>query len=468
MSIDNEVQSRDEIVMSDEDAEIVGLMNKVELMKKERSVLWLREFKEWMDLASENPVEQSKYIGSTFYPRSENLSKTRTSQRLVGESLRYVSDSVQASGDESSTNVLESDSSLHSHQYIDLIGLMGVAGGANQGGTGRTDPKEDHVKAPSERSSSLPAQTKSSLADMFTNQISFRSISPLTAIDSISESHSSAQPGSPPQYREDILHRRQYLEEEILQLSAESYSVASSDSVTSCSDDDICAFGPMSDIDQLLNEKCSKTIAESHPGLETFEDKYYEKRHRISPVRGNGHSSADPSYSKTADMQNSIDSDRQSCGNDGPKVHDVAIPYVLNEEDELPNKKKGKRKSKRRYVSLLGENNAVGKIETSHKSNGDSDFDETGTEMEQQSRSFDGSGIQEVDEKNCMIPSISRTQGNEDAHRTFLVNGSSRGSDDFIEDYFNSNVADSRNQEICRQYMCCHCILEMDSMSTER
>ena len=44
VSIDNEVRSREETALSDDDAEIVDLMNKVELMKKERSVLWLREF----------------------------------------------------------------------------------------------------------------------------------------------------------------------------------------------------------------------------------------------------------------------------------------------------------------------------------------------------------------------------------------------------------------------------------------
>ncbi|XP_024020885.1 uncharacterized protein LOC21392153 isoform X3 [Morus notabilis] len=469
VSIDNEVQSREEIVMSDDDAEIVDLMNKVELMKKERSVLWLREFKEWMDHAHENVMDHNKYIGTTLYPGRENLSKTWVSERNVSESLRYVSDSVQASGDESSTNVMESDSSLHSHQYIDQIGLMGVTGGANPSGSGRTDLKEEHVKSsPYERSSSLPAQTKSLLADTFANQLSFRSISPLIAIDSISESHSSAQPGSPPHYREDILHRRQYLEEEILQLSAESYSVASSDSNTSCSDDDICAFGPMSDIDQLLNEKCSNAIVERHPGLKPFEDEYYERRHRISPVRENGQCSADPSSNKTSDMQNSIDSDRQTCGNDGPEAHDCKITHVLNEEDDLPNKRKGKRKTKRRVVSLVEEKNAVGKIVTPQKSNGDFDLHGTEAEIEQHSRSFDRSDLQEVDEKKQIIPSIVITQRNEDAHRSPSVNWSCREIDDFIEDHFNSNVADSRNHEICVQYMRCHCILEMDSMSTER
>mgnify|MGYP007088642584 CR=1 FL=1 len=53
VSCDIDIQSRTDTVISEDEAEIVDLMNRVELMKKERSVLWLREFKEWMDHASE-------------------------------------------------------------------------------------------------------------------------------------------------------------------------------------------------------------------------------------------------------------------------------------------------------------------------------------------------------------------------------------------------------------------------------
>ncbi|PON44684.1 LRR domain containing protein [Parasponia andersonii] len=458
VSIDNEVQSREENVLSDDDAEILDLMNKVELMKKERSVLWLREFTEWMDHVSENFIDLNKNSGTTSYLGGENLVKTKTSQRHGGDCSRYVSDSVQASGDESSTNVLESDSSfmdmsagLHAHQYFDQIGLMGL--------------KEEHLKA-YERISGLSAQAKSFLSDSFTNQVGHRivedaSVSPLTTIGSISESHSSAHPGSPPHYREDILHRRQYLEEEIMQLSAESYSVASSDSNTSCSDDDACAFGPMSDLDRLVNEKSSNTIVEGHPCLENFEDKYCDPRHQIPHVRENGQCSTDSS----ADVKDHF---MRSCSNDSSEARDGRVTHVVNQKDDLLCNRKSKRKTKRRVVPLLQDNNLVGKIETSQKSNGNLDFPEAGVEKDQQSQLFDGSNFQQVSEEKQALTSTGRTELNTDAHGSPMVKWSCRGSDDFIENYFNTSIADSRNHESCCRYMRCDCIIEMDSLFRER
>ncbi|KAL4362297.1 hypothetical protein GQ457_04G011910 [Hibiscus cannabinus] len=50
--------------------------------------------------------------------------------------------------------------------------------------------------------------------------------------------------GPPLRYRKDLLHRRHNLVEGILQLSAKSYSAASSDSDTSCTEDDCSEDGP--------------------------------------------------------------------------------------------------------------------------------------------------------------------------------------------------------------------------------
>ncbi|KAJ0049034.1 hypothetical protein Pint_16913 [Pistacia integerrima] len=130
ISCDNEIQNKEETPMSDDEIEIVDLMNKVEHMKKERSVLWLRELKEWMDHSSGNLLD-----ASTLNSRKEDHLKNKKSQRHFAESSKYVSDSVHASGDESSTNVLESDNSfvdmpmgLHTHQYFDHIGSLGITG----------------------------------------------------------------------------------------------------------------------------------------------------------------------------------------------------------------------------------------------------------------------------------------------------------------------------------------------------
>ncbi|XP_062118045.1 uncharacterized protein LOC133831681 isoform X2 [Humulus lupulus] len=467
VSIDNEVQSREENVLSDDDAEILDLMNKVELMKKERSVLWLREFREWMDHAPENFTDHSKNCGPSNLG-GENLLRTKTSEKHGGECSRYVSDSVQASGDENCINVLESDSSfmdtssgLHAHQYFDQIVLMGPTGEISSNGMGRMDLKEEISKF-NERVSNLSAQAKSSLVDTFTNQVGHRmvenaSISPLTTIDSISESHSSTHPGSPPHYREDILHRRQNLEEEILQLSADSYSVASSDS---SSEEDTYAFGPMSDVDQLPDEKSLKTIVDMHACLENFEGKYCDPTHQIYQVRENGQCSADS-------CDDDKDQSMESCSNKCLEAEDGGVTHVFNQKDDLLRKKKGKRKTKRRVVPLLHNNNLVGKIETCQKSNGNLDFHEAEMKIDQPSQIFYGCNFQHVGEENQVLSSIDRTELNCAADGTD-VKWSCGGNDGFIEKYFNSNVADSRKHEICWRYMRCYCIVEMDSMCRER
>ncbi|KAJ0049029.1 hypothetical protein Pint_16914 [Pistacia integerrima] len=107
----------------------------------------------------------------------------------------------------------------------------------------------------------FPSNLKAPIPDIFTIQghrmVENVSGSPLTSIDDITDAHSSsACPGSPPHYQVDILHRRHNLVEEILQISADSYSLASSDSNTSCSDDDSCRDGPsMPEVDQSLNHE---------------------------------------------------------------------------------------------------------------------------------------------------------------------------------------------------------------------
>lgn len=479
MSIDNEIQGREEAVISDSEAEIVDLMNRVEIMKKERSILWLREFKEWMDHTSENFVDHSRYCTSILDPGRENLIKTKPSQRHHGESSRYVSDSVQVSGDESSTNVLESDSSfidtpagLHAEQYFERTGLVGNTGGVGPASMGRMDLNEEYLKACSyERISSVSAQPKSSRADTFVNQGGHRvadnlSISPLTTIDDISESHSSsAYPGSPPHYQVDILRRRHYLEEEILQLSAESYSVASSDSNTSCSEDDIYDFMPStSGTGQEMNGEYLNSFAEGHSCLKTFEGKCYGERHQISHIRENGKCPTTSCVDQIFGTQKLTNSDHSMHShNDTP----AGTCDDVNKEDDLFDKRKSRRKTKR-VISLIDDNISAGKAETSQKTNGNYDFHAAEVEHEQPSKIILGSGFQkDIDRKHILTSKI-RTPLNEDALSYPGAKCSSLRCDDFIKNHFNTNVADSKSHEICMQYMRCYCVLEQASQSIER
>ena len=440
-------------MISEDEAEIVDLMNRVELMKKERSVLWLREFKEWMDHASETSVDRGKDIGASLHNEKENYMKKRSSKKYLGESSRYVSDSVQASGDESSTNILESDNSfadtstgLPANPYFSQIGLLGISGGDSLVGLGRMDTNKEHLKTYShEGINIISPQARISHPDTGIQGghrvIENLSVSPLSAIDDISESHSTiACPGSPPHYQEDILHRRHHLVEEILQLSAESYSVASSDSNTSCSDDDSCESIP--EFDKSTNDNYLNRSVKENSSPNDFKDKDCDQRHEIFHVRENG--------------------------KDFPAVAlDDEIAHSVNQEADYLEKRKGKRKMKKRIISLVAENNVVGKTEPSNESNENLDFLRADMEPEQGKQISCQSELQEVIHKEQMW--TNRNRGPPiDASSFSGSRCSSPGGNDFIENYFNINVADSSIHETCRQYLQCDCVLEPESKYKER
>ncbi|CAN6584811.1 unnamed protein product [Malus baccata var. baccata] len=419
VSCDNEIQSREEVVISDNEAEIVDLMTRVELMKKERSVLWLREFKEWLDHASENDADIGRYSRARLHIEKENYLKTKASWRQLGEKLTYVPDYIQASGDESSTNVLESDSSFldissgHAHHF-DQIVSTGNAGRVSPVGMDSRDLRENLKAYSHEGTSTVSSEAKSFRAQTFTTQGGHRmiqnlSMSALSVIDDISESYSSsANPGSPPHYQKDILRRRHNLEEEILQLSAESYSVASSDSNTSCSEDENY------ESTQSVPENWLNESAEEYPLSNRF--KYYDIKREV---------------------------DRRSVGVSASDVladaHDVEINNCINEECDFLERRKGRQKTKRRVIALLEDDNMIRQAEPAPKSNGILD-----------------NHVAQVKNKQDNQQMLT------DRSSTPLTEFLSSGNDEFIENYFNTNVADSRNHEICKQCLCCCCILELD------
>ncbi|KAF3946712.1 hypothetical protein CMV_027051 [Castanea mollissima] len=397
VSCDIEIQSRADTVISEDEAEIVDLMNRVELMKKERSVLWLREFKEWMDHASETSVDRDTSTGLPANP--------------------YFS------------------------------GLLGISGGDSLVGLGRMDTNEERLKTHShEGINIISPQARISHPDTGIQGghrvIENLSVSPLSAIDDISESHSTiACPGSPPHYQEDILHRRHNLVEEIMQLSAESYSVASSDSNTSCSDDDSCESIP--EFDKYTNDNYLNRNVKENSSPNDFKDKDCDQRHEIFQVRENGE--------------------------DFPAVSlDDEIDHFVNQEADYLEKRKGKRKMKKRIISLVGENNVVGKTEPSHESNGNLDFLRADMEPEQGKQISCQSELQEVIHKEQKWTNRNRAPPIDDASSFSGFRCLSPGGNDFIENYFNINVADSSIHETCRQYLHCDCVLEPESKYKER
>ncbi|KAF6140072.1 hypothetical protein GIB67_001813 [Kingdonia uniflora] len=240
-SCEGEIRSREENVISDGEAEIVCLMNRVEFMKKERPVLWLREFKEWMDQTSDDTVDNSiftDWIGLG----EENYSKyKKDDHNHPGESSKNFSDLIQVSVNERSSLIIDDI-------FVNEMNF-----------------KQEHLRGSSKENP---------------NRLS-------VSIDEIMGSYSSSTyPGSPPHYQEDILHRRHNLEEEIMQLSA-SYSLTSSDNDTSCSGDDLCESDiSVSEVDLLRRENFLNGIMNKNPKLLPFVS-YPDRRHEDPHLREN-------------------------------------------------------------------------------------------------------------------------------------------------------------------------------------
>ncbi|XP_028065012.1 uncharacterized protein LOC114268097 isoform X2 [Camellia sinensis] len=305
VSCENETRSKEENIISDEEAEIVGLMNRIELMKKERSDLWLQEF-EWLNQDSENFISGSQYNVATVNPDKEHYLKHETRHRYLGESSRYVSDSAQTSGNESSTNILESDcsfadisSGFNSHRYFDGISeagpkFVGHASGNSVVVTRKMDIKQEQMKSDTNEGR-FPVRAGNSHLDPLAVSGGERkyakiSIAQNNSIDDIMESLTpSVSSRSPPHYQEDILHRRNNLEEEFFHLSAGSFSVASSDSNTSCSEDDFNEFGTfIPECDQPLSEEFFERSGHSHSSMHHSQDRHYHEGHGVSLVTQNG------------------------------------------------------------------------------------------------------------------------------------------------------------------------------------
>ncbi|XP_027340394.1 uncharacterized protein LOC113853899 isoform X2 [Abrus precatorius] len=438
VSCTNEIKNKEDPNLSDDESEIVDLRNRVEHMKKERSILWLREFKDWMDIGSNKLVETRKEGGATLHHRKENYIRSKTNQEQHGEVSRYASESVLASGDDSSMNILESDSSFvetsagfHRQQYFDYRGSLGNASGGALFSDLGGGVNMERLKSISLEGINSLSQSKSSHSDTIVTQglhkmAESMNISPLTTINDRSGSQcSSACPTSPPHFQEDLLHRRQHLVEEILQLSADSFSVASSDSNTSCSEVDCSEFEPsgpkIDDFPSYVNGS-----VEDHISQNQFKEKFYNPRQGILHARENGICLFGSSSDQTSN-QHSID-------------FAASADNAESQDSNLLEKRKTRKKAKKRVISILEEN-----------SDGHA-WDHEQLQMSQAQistnlkRELDIADLNEFSGHTCF------TQANED----------------FIMTYFNTSIADSEASEICSHCMRCSCILQREMSYKER
>jgi len=408
-------------------------------MKKERSIHWLRDFKDWMDIAADKSVQTMKEGSTTLHHQQGNYIRNKTHHEQSGEISRYASDSVLASGDDSSMNILESDNSsfvdtstsFNRQQHFDYRGLLGNASGALLFDSGGVDM--EHLKSSLEGISSSLSQTRSSHADTLTTEGAQRmtenvNFSPLTTIHDISGSQSSsACPASPPHFQEDLLHRRQHLVEEILQLSADSFSVASSDSNTSCSEVDCGEFEPS--VPEVDNSQCKTYVngIGSHLSQSQLKEKFCNPRQGNLFERENGISSSSSSCDQTS-KQHGIDF---AAGADNA--------FCASQDTGLLEKRKIRKKAKKRIISILEEN-------------------------------LDGDASDQTHEKISQghISANLKQELDLDDFAEFAHSYPTQEIDDFIVTYFNTSIADSEASEVCSHCIRCNCVLQKEADYKER
>lgn len=462
-SCDNQSPSRDENPNTDQEAEIEDLVTRIEFLKKDRSVLWLQELKEWMNRTFENSVDGNKFR-STIFDKSNIIHlKSQTNDGDLAESSRNIYDSFKLSGDESSSVILESETSfadtstgVGSQRYLDQIGgstsisFMGQDEGGgilfknlnldeqflfnNEGSLFADAGEVNSHEGPTEENVTTEHFTSTS-----------------SALNDISESYSSsAYPGSPPHYQEDILQRRHNLEEEILQLSAESFSLASSESNTSCSEDD--------------SELVSHPIAEvDHFGVDISPERrhngFFKDSHRVDV----GKSYVDNILALKANGTNIVrqDAEGKFVRTNTGELHSGSLSNVLHDDEGLGfgkgktdflEKMKLRRKSRRRMVSLPEEEDVHGDTDSSKKSSDHVDHSRSDMSHEGQV-SCSGEVLESTLAGNCDDRAVTTP---------------SAGKDDFIVTFFNSNVASSLVNETCREYVQCHCLHVEGSAYNER
>ncbi|KAL8132792.1 uncharacterized protein LOC141712240 isoform X2 [Apium graveolens] len=454
---EHEIQGKEDNSLDEKD-EIVNLINRIELMKRERSSLWLDELKEWINQDPKLSVNDAQYSGNIVDPDQTNCPESNTRYHQLGKSSKYAHDSAQASSVESSLYTLESDPGSSGQRYFDPVGdvtttlstrradVEGIplVKGNNSHLARKESPCKDDAQPVKDESSYLV-----SCAVQEDNTVRMkRTIRPLAAIDEIMESQSStACLGSPPHYQKDILHRRQNLEEELFQLSAESYSTASTDSNTSYSDDDSSEFQvytPHVDV-WCIEEPSDTSVDDNDFSVNYSSDTSYNKRFDVPELKQNGNYALDSDASRIP----GIAEDREP--NSSEILHDTDCR--VQQEGNCRQNENCKRISKKRVVSLTDRD----------------DMDDAGVLLDRLPVSLDASRDDVVDIakrpvsfdreihtcENAGVTSHSKDSGNMLSEMELGY----MGSDDFIVNHFNSNISDSLVQETCGQYIRCNSIL---------
>ncbi|KAK6148160.1 hypothetical protein DH2020_019072 [Rehmannia glutinosa] len=481
-SCDNEIQSRDENPINNEEAEIEDLMKRIESMKKECSDLWLQEFREWMNQTSDCVIDDSELRSCILSDKKEVHLESETQDEDIGESSRNVSDPNQLSGDESSTIVLESETFfadvstvISGQRYVDRIGEAASKSYMGHAGGGTSVPIKLNVNQEEPRfldnegcvSADAGDACFSSLAALRGDKLSAKNVIVPTINDIAGSSPSLACPGSPPHFQEGILHRRHNLEEDFLQLSAESLSVASSDSNTSCSEEDSVEFGSsVTQVDRSATDNVSGSHWKSFfvgSYQDDASDAYHDKILSLKQNRPQTLSSAEGDFVSTNGRELEISTHACSGSFTDAICDDGTIKFSKGKTDWLE-KKKCRRKP-RRMISLPEEDDA----------SNDTDYSKKSSDRVEICKSVVGHEGKEICCAKDLCTSITAKNGGDSTtpRKIYMescsgYSTSSDGKDEFIETFFNSNMADSGVNEISMLYVQCSCLFLEKSGYNER
>nr|XP_034572130.1 uncharacterized protein LOC117836752 isoform X2 [Setaria viridis] len=435
---DSDSSKKDETAGADHDIRIASLINTAELLKKEKSSDWLREFKEWMDDNADKTDGENLSADVTYGNGSYARQKKR--QKAHKETSNNMSDLVHVSEGGSSSNLLESDSSFTDNAHSGSNGIVKESSNevnANQVhltmhlnyfqrppplelvGTSHTDPfSELEDGSRNMLANGTPSNTMSKLIES----------SPYNAYPS---------PQSPPQYKEDILHRRLFLEEEFLQISGHLHSVGSLGSDSSCSDDSSDDFCSCNSEDDCAAMQTKMELAlNGQVALFPFVDSDHE---------GNKYFSAEKSLSDHSAEDEPIRTDHREF--DIEEFHDSnqRNGHLGQNSGHLVGQK-GKQRFKRRIFALKNHNGT--KIE-SIKMNGDQVDEHVLAE---------GNGHLTCDPSK----STPKKEGSESHYSRILpknvstnITSCTTGEHMIVKDFINLEVAKNDKSETCEQVACC-------------
>ncbi|OAY83984.1 Serine/threonine-protein kinase 11-interacting protein [Ananas comosus] len=457
ISSDSDHLRKEENAITESESKIVGLISRAEYLKKERSNLWLREFKEWMDQTSDDAMDKAQCVETKLgHGKGRNL-KHKKVQKLFRETSKSILDPTRTSNSGSSSNMLESESELSfSDAKVGGASLELVISEADQS---LVHQNETQNLSSSELGYPRHSSFTADKGDAQSSKTNLANSAASNVINEIMVSQlSNRYPRSPPKYREDILQHRLYLEEEFLQLSAESHDVRlASGSDTSSSDEALCQLNSSSSEDEYgVKETFMKLGVNGHSTSLPDEDEHSTQMHEKGSLVGDN-----ITLNKSAEQDSGLTRNILANNVKGVVVH-VSSDGVDSDTDQMGQevgsmaRRKGKRKFRRRVIPLCDYYNGT-KLDVL-KANGILQVYNDDT----QDVHGQASCYMNISQLSCKEFST----GNQEGIIT-LTNGSKNTLldpkaelDQYLKDIFNQKVADQKDSETCEDVVYCECIIQ--------